>query len=530
MGKGVGFLRAMQISKGVSADQLIGFDRALFGEGVNARIRKKDMALTIDSVVSGAKEYLSQITDNAERGRVQAFINELSRATVEEAIAKVALESGSRYAVIEKYAKASEQARSSYESLASYGKRLSRAGSDITEAFSTAEYMSSTEALVESQKERIQRLAGIVKSVDEDVAEKILENITTPQISGDLYRGLSAMMEANPAGNILDAFDTLEATIRTEYGGKVANKILQSDTDIVGMEDALIKIREDAVGRRINTRTIRRVSDDAYDGIVGLASGEGFSGISTADITEKQARDFVNLRKTMIADSGLTLTELGESQELYDFMKLRGGVVGIGEEELSQQAQDVFARVRAEEELAAINANASSSYTVRGADIGDEARRIVSEADAADDVTTVARGTYTRIQDFVKNGSLKQLFDDKLIRGSAYAVAGLAAFGFIYSARKERTQEEISGPPLLPGGSAYESDFPRNLPSISDLKYLNPTALGMQYKVNVSGSQQDIEKMQYLANGVVDGNVDSTIYNGLPRLGRDPYSEVASRF
>jgi hypothetical protein len=52
----------------------------------------------------------------------------------------------------------------------------------------------------------------------------------------------------------------------------------------------------------------------------------------------------------------------------------------------------------------------------------------------------------------------------------------------------------------------------------------------MQYKINMSGSQQDIEKMQYLANGVVGGNVDSTIYNSLPRLGRDPYSEVASRF
>ena len=530
MGKGVGFLRAMQLSQGVAADQLIGFDRALFGEGVHARIRKKDIASTVESVIVGAKEYLSQITDDTQKGIVQSFIDELSNATVEDAIAKIALESSSRYAVIGKYAEQSEKARMSYESLASYGKRLSRTGSDITEAFATAGYMSSTEALVESQKARIESLANIVKSVDEDTGERILQNVTTSEISGDLYRGLSAIMEAEPSGNILDAFDTLEATIRTQYGGKVANKILQSDTDIVGMEDALVKIREDAVGRRINTRTIRRVSDDAYDGIVGLASGEGFSGISTADITKRQAKDFIKLRRTMMADTGLSLADLGESQELYDFMRLRSGDVLIGEEQLSQQAQDVFARVRAEEELAAINANATSSYTVSGADIGDEARRIVADADAADDVTTVARGGYTRMQDFIKNGSLRELFNDKIIRGSAYAVAGLAAFGFIYSARKERTQDEMSGPPLLPGGSAYESDFPRNLPSISDLKYLNPTALGMQYKVNISGSQQDIEKMQYLANGVVGGNVDSTIYNSLPRLGRDPYSEVASRF
>ena len=159
-----------------------------------------------------------------------------------------------------------------------------------------------------------------------------------------------------------------------------------------------------------------------------------------------------------------------------------------------------------------------------------DARRLIADVDAADDVTSVAKTNYTRIQDFIKNGSMRELFDDKLIKRSTFAIAGLAAFGFVYSARKERTQDEITGPPLLPGGSAYETDFPRQLPSISDLKYLNPTTLGMQYKINVSGSQQDIEKMQYLASGVVGGNVDSTIYNSLPRLGRDPYSDVASRF
>ena len=52
----------------------------------------------------------------------------------------------------------------------------------------------------------------------------------------------------------------------------------------------------------------------------------------------------------------------------------------------------------------------------------------------------------------------------------------------------------------------------------------------MQYKINVNGSQKDIEKMQSLAEGVVDGPVNSTMYNSLPRLGNDPYQNVASRF
>ena len=109
-------------------------------------------------------------------------------------------------------------------------------------------------------------------------------------------------------------------------------------------------------------------------------------------------------------------------------------------------------------------------------------------------------------------------------------LAALAVFGFVYSARKDRTSDEMSGPPLLPGGSAYESDMPKYVPSLSNLKYLNPVVAGMQYKINVNGSQKDIEKMQSLTEGVVDGPVNSTMYNSLPRLGSDPYQNVASRF
>lgn len=137
---------------------------------------------------------------------------------------------------------------------------------------------------------------------------------------------------------------------------------------------------------------------------------------------------------------------------------------------------------------------------------------------------------YTRMGRMFKSGGMSDLFSDSIIRNSAYAVAGLAVFGFVYSAFKERTAEQIEGPPLLPGGSAYESDFPKSLPSISDLKYLNPTTAAMSYKIHLSGSQADAEKMQRLAGGVATGPINTTMYDGLPRLGRDPYSNIASSF
>lgn len=137
---------------------------------------------------------------------------------------------------------------------------------------------------------------------------------------------------------------------------------------------------------------------------------------------------------------------------------------------------------------------------------------------------------YTRFSRMLKSGGVSDLFQDSIIRNSAYAMVGLAAFGFIYSATKERTQESIEGPPLLPGGSAYETDFPRSMPTLSDLKYLNPTTAAMRYQIHLNGNQRDVEKLQELTGGVVNGPTNTTMYDGLPRLGRDPYQNVASSF
>lgn len=533
-GQGVGFLRAAQISKGTfSADELIGFDAALFGETPYSRIRKQDTLDMVENVISGAKKYLTQITDTTERSRVQQFIDEMSAASVQEAIGKITLDATSRYAVVGRYSQLAEMSKEMTENTSGYARRMSRMGVDPYEAVMQAKYVNVVDALVESQRGSLEQLASA--TLRETDQGKFFADFLQVTTSGELYRGLSAMAEADSSINILDAFDTLEATIRTEFDQKTADRVLGSVTDIIGQDDKLMELRNAARSRRINSAVIRSVSDDAYNTVTGIGSRSGFG--TLASITTQEAKDYVDDVTRMMMMSGQTASDyfatIGESQDFFDFMRLRSGVVDEVSDEyssLTDYGRDVYRRVIAEQNIADINGTVASDFVVSGTDIGDDARRIVADAEAGDTVTSVVRNQYRRITDFIKDGSLKELFDDQIIKRSTFAIAGLAAFGFIYSARKDRTQDEITGPPLLPGGSAYETDFPRQLPSISDLKYLNPTTAGMQYKINVHGSQQDIEKMQYLAGGVVDGNVDSTIYNSLPRLGRDPYSQVASRY
>lgn len=224
-------------------------------------------------------------------------------------------------------------------------------------------------------------------------------------------------------------------------------------------------------------------------------------------------------------------------QDLEDFLRL---TAGQGADQLSkgrqfsQAALDAFNFVNTERELGELNqkygGEQAAEFLISGDDISNEARAAVQIVDQENQATSVVGGSYKRLKDSLKTGAMKDVFEDKLIRRSTFAIAGLAAFGFIYSAAKDKSYEDMSGPPLLPGGSAYEDDYPKQLPSLSDLKYLNPTVAGMQYKINVSGSEEQIQKMQYLANTVVGGQVDSTIYDGLPRLGRDPYQNIAGSF
>lgn len=142
----------------------------------------------------------------------------------------------------------------------------------------------------------------------------------------------------------------------------------------------------------------------------------------------------------------------------------------------------------------------------------------------------VARTAYKRIGDSFRDGALGEAFRNPIIRRGAMAAVALAGFGFVYSARKDHTDSDVIGPPMLPGGSAYEEGYPRQMAQPSSPSMQGQQGPGMQYKVYTSGSQEDAERLSSILGGVVDGPINSTMYNSLPQLGRDPYSSVASSF
>lgn len=150
------------------------------------------------------------------------------------------------------------------------------------------------------------------------------------------------------------------------------------------------------------------------------------------------------------------------------------------------------------------------------------------------EVFDVARSPYRRMSEMLRdnNSSLRRLVDSRGFKQFAAGTIALVAGSFIYQNRKNKdhTQDAVTGPPLMPGGNPYEQGYPELNSAQQDPSFLNPSIAGMQYRINTTGSMQDLNRLRGLFGDVVDGPIDATMYDGLPMAGQDPYPDLASRF
>lgn len=147
-----------------------------------------------------------------------------------------------------------------------------------------------------------------------------------------------------------------------------------------------------------------------------------------------------------------------------------------------------------------------------------------------EDYSSFIKTKFTRFSEFIKSGTLKELFNQNdLFRNSIYATTALVAASFAYQAQKDHTSDSIKGPPLLPGGSAYEQGYPQRLPDIPQIGTVsyNP---GVSYKVNLYGNRSSVRNFQDMAMELGNYEMDTTIYSGIRQVGVDPYQQLASSY
>jgi len=155
------------------------------------------------------------------------------------------------------------------------------------------------------------------------------------------------------------------------------------------------------------------------------------------------------------------------------------------------------------------------------------ADNIINSITNLDDGLVENKAVYKRIGE--KMGDLKDLFKNPTIKKGALAIGGLIVGSLAYSEIRDRTHEDMAGPPLLPGGSAYESGYPNRVPQIGTFggPGYDP---GVSYKVNLYGDQDTVGRFNAAAGGLVNGNINTTMYNRIPNVAQDPYAEMAANY
>jgi hypothetical protein len=273
--------------------------------------------------------------------------------------------------------------------------------------------------------------------------------------------------------------------------------------------------------------------------------------VNAGDLEEQVLNDLVSSK---ISPAG-QLDQQEIQKRIYEYFQnmLNSAAPGSEEAYLAQAGigQDIIGATEAEKEIAQRRARVVRVHAANQALQQDQAtvqalsatgkktftgddnlRKAINAAMNDEDYSNFlnAKGKFVRFSEYVKSGELKNLFKkNNLFRNSIYAAGALIVGSFAYQHFKDHTPEKVQGPPMLPGGSAYEGQYPNRvseIPQIGTTSY-NP---GVSYKVNLYGNRRQVSQFQDMAMGLGNFDMDTTMYSGIPQVGTDPYQQLASSY
>jgi hypothetical protein len=228
--EGTGFMRGIQILRGDAFDGLAAFDPALLDPThPGARIKSSEELQKIrTNVLTGYQEALRTATPgSAAEARLLQEIQDLENANEAEVLSKLTLQQGSdaynKYAVTSRYFDISKKKKDVLEGTMS---KIYRAAVNNEMTFAPtprAEYVQYTDEIAESLRGVFQTIRNLdeARSYTPD-AEDLLKVMHKTDLSTRIYEMMSALSNAKAATNILDVFDTMEASIRNKFGARSA--------------------------------------------------------------------------------------------------------------------------------------------------------------------------------------------------------------------------------------------------------------------------------------------------------------------
>lgn len=207
---------------------------------------------------------------------------------------------------------------------------------------------------------------------------------------------------------------------------------------------------------------------------------------------------------------------------------MAGTRTGVTDEILDRLSSTTKANISYElekEEFERIRARTPGATADPG--IEDLLENVADDVDPSDPATR--RAKFVSLADKIQEKEFRALMNRPGIKSSLAGLAALVVGSIAYQNSKDRTQEDMAGPPLLPGGSAYEEGLPSRIP---DLPFTQPNqiAQGISYKVSLIGNPEMVRKFKDQASGLTNGDFSTTMYNSLPMPNLNDYQSMMSDY
>jgi hypothetical protein len=546
-GELIGNLRAVSMQYSDDAELIAGIDKEI----IRQRLKGHDLDLFISGMLKGYRELIGDkfdpVTGEFIDGTDQKLIDDynaasqLTKGTREEKqqslINFLGLGDDNKYAHL---ARSARQGLDSFESLEAENARLMarRTTSFASEINMSQDAVKISENILQEYSSFLEQNESMLRSLtgnEDDISELMKHQrfLANAEINDRVYSMIYKAAEVNENVRVKDIVDNMDFLIntRTPKLRKLMNGQMFGE-----QENALVDLFAGAqYSRRLRDaqkqgRNIDLVNN--YNLMVDEVRGDSGTQRQVLE-TMRQNVARLNRETATLADTVMD-DLLSQAAMVYEFGAEKDfDALGLSEEN-NRIVRNLIADSQARRFLDQNDGVEEILNFGRGSDAAAlEPRRTLSAEDM-DRVTLSGDGppdgppptrNYKSFMDSWRDGQLGEAFKNPTVKKSAYAAAALIGASLMYSATKDRTPESASGPPLLPGGSAYENMAQRQpqMPNVSMFSGYNE---GTSLQVNIEGSRDQIDSF----TSVAGSNASSTMYRGLPQLGRDPYSFLAGSF
>lgn len=478
-----------------SSGKLKGRDITTVAEGISAGVRKagnQELANELDLAIQRGSEQAEQML------RVRGFIGQAAMSKLEQearkslAMADAEAKMGIAKAISEKdrlAALVSEDAMTAAETILDKNKKLIDTMSDISSQLSVSQEKDKLAYNLERLKTQIgDNILSDIEDIQRSMGISGYDLINALEYSGS-ERGIRLGELAKiPDLSMVDDVGTDQRAFALHRYFDIASKRREFERTTQNVELKNL-IQGMNFGQGVEQKTVARMTDELIPGVRGNVISQSVFDQAAEDITvqEKQIADAVRAKRA------------------YD--------------------------IAAEGDAAAasfVNGSTTSGKILSSVDdIADDTPQIVSDIlrQMSQPRSKAAQTPYQRIS--------KQYLQEQLskpsVRNIAIGAGLLIAGSFAYQASKDRSPESVQGPPLLPGGNAYESDYPSRNANIGAFRGQGYSP-GVNYKVSLYGDRDQIERFTSSASGLTNGNISSTMYNRIPSVTNDPYQMMGRSF